>query len=111
MAANKLLRIQPILFLIVALWSCTNKNIIRTGDLQFELNGNMQTKVVLSQPSNVPLMSGFSDSEYLLSGLKKINDFHLMSSNSTAIKTSNGPGRSYEFIGAHDEDGISIKKI
>ncbi|GET31138.1 alpha-galactosidase [Prolixibacter bellariivorans] len=111
MAANKLLKIQPMLFLIVALWSSTNKNIIRTGDLQFELNGNMQTKVVLSQPSNVPLMSGFSDSEYLLSGLKKITDFHLMSSNNTAIKTSNGPGRSYEFIGAHDEDGISIKKI
>ena len=110
MTTIKLLKIQSIFFLLILLWSCSNENVIKTGNLQFSINNEMQTKISLAQPSGNPLMSGYSNSEYLLSGLQKINDFKLESVKNSTINTAAGPGEMYEFKGLYKEGDVSVRK-
>lgn len=106
----KLLKIQSIFFLLIFLLSCSNENVIKTGNLQFNINNEMQTKISLAQPSGNPLMSGYSNSEYLLSGLQKINDFKLESVKNSTTNTAVGLGEMYEFKGLYKEGDVSVRK-
>ncbi|MGQ1889218.1 glycoside hydrolase family 36 protein [Thermophagus sp. OGC60D27] len=111
MNTSKLLKIHVLLLLPVLLWSCNQENIVRTGDLEFEVNEKMQTKVVHLQASQEPLVAEFSNSEYLITDPKAIKEFQLISTHTSSVGTPNGPGKLYEFVGKYNEAGVAIKKI
>jgi len=98
------------LLVLFAFGSCSKEEIVTTGDLQFSVNHKMQTKVSLAGQSATPLMPGYCDSEYLLSGLQKISDFNLKSVKLTAINTSAGRGQMHEYTGLYKNGPVTIQK-
>ena len=111
MNTKKRLEILFIFFMLIFLCSCSNEKVIISGDLQFSINNKMMTKIGQVQPLGNPLMSDFSNSEYLLSGLQKISDFKLETVKNAKINTSNGSGTLYEFKGVYKEGDVKVQKI
>lgn len=111
MNTTKRLEVLSILFLLIFLSSCSNEKVINTGNLQFSINSRMQTRIGLAETSSSPLMSDYSDSEYLLSGLQKISDFKLEAEKETKINTPDGHGTLYEFEGFYKEGDVSVQKV
>ena len=110
MNTKKHFEVLSIFLVLIILGSCSNQKVIKTGDLQFSINSKMMTKIGQAQPSTNPLMSDFSNSEYLLSGLKKISDFNLETVNNTKINTQDGSGTLYEYKGVYKDGEVEIQK-
>lgn len=108
---TKFWKLEFVFLLLISLWSCSKEVKIESGDLKFSINNSMQTKVEFVGSPNTPLMSGYSNSEYLLSGLQQISDFDLESSKSTTLKTEHGETEVYEYQGVYREGEIAIEKI
>lgn len=105
------IKIQAIIPILIFLWSCSGEEVVKTGNLQYKLNEKMQTKISLVQAPKTPLMSGYSNSEYLLSGLQQISDFNLESSKTTTMKTVLGEAVMHEYQGIYRNGEIAIQKI
>lgn len=81
---------------------------IRSGNLLFETNNSMQTKITSLAPDTKPLMNDFSESEYLTTRHDVVASFKLISKAQTSFSEKTGSGMRYVFIG---ENGDHVKKI
>ena len=97
--------------LCLVLVSCSQPVQIRNGNLLFEINNLLETKVTHTAAQVKPLMNDFSASEYLV--CKKF-DARLFPRNSTStdlISDQRGSGERKILTGLFEQDGYAIRKI
>src|SRR4026209_2629655 len=80
---------------------------VRSGNLLFEINNSMQTKITSLAPGTKPLMNDFSESEYLTTRHDVVASFKLISKSQTSFSEKTGSGMRYVFTG---ENGDHVKK-
>jgi len=97
--------------LCIAASACSNPVQIRNGNLLFEINDRMETKVSHTAPQVKPLMNDFSFSEYLV--CKKFNAqlFTLKNTSTEDISDQRGSGKRLKLTGLFEQDGYAIRKI
>jgi len=97
--------------LCVVVFSCNNTVQIRNGNLLFEINDHLNTKVSNTASMAKPLMNNYSSSEYLGCKNFEAKQFFLKHSTTDRISDQRGSGERRILTGMFEQDGCSIRKI
>ncbi len=100
-----------IVSLLLFIFSCENKPSleITTGNLVFEMNDQMQTKITSTAPDSKPYMNGFQASEIL--SLKESDaDKFKIESIATSVVESENFGSQWTITGNYSSNGVIISK-
>lgn len=96
-------------FSCLVLVACNNHAELRHGNLLFEINERMETKV--SHTSSKPLMTDYSASEYLVCRKFDAKRFSLSNTADKSISDQRGNGEKKILTGDFEQDGYAIRKI
>jgi len=97
--------------LCLAVISCSKTVQIRNGNLLFEINDRLETKVSHTGQLTKPLMTDFSASEYLICKKFEARQFSLNSTSTEHITDLQGSGERKILTGLFEQDGYAIRKI
>jgi alpha-galactosidase len=97
--------------LCLVFYSCTQSVQIRSGNLLFEINDRLETKVDYNAPLVKPLMNDFSSSEYLVCKKFEAKQFSRKSFSTDLITDQRGSGERKILTGLFEQDGYAIRKI
>lgn len=97
--------------LCLILYSCSQPVKIRNGNLLFEINHQLETKVGNAVSKDKPLMREFISSEYLVCKKFESKLFSRRSSSDDRISDNRGTGERKILKGVFEKDGYSIEKI
>jgi alpha-galactosidase len=78
----------------------TNKN------LKMEINNQLQTKILTTNPGSKPLMNNFSDGEYLETKYFTVKGFSLTKKDKTILDNAQGKGTAWRFFGMNTANAI-----
>lgn len=107
---DKSLQWSLILFLAVLHLSCEEQNILITsGNLSLEINSALESKISNTEEGSLDLITGFTSSEWIELGEKKVVKFDLANNSSESFEDSLS-GKKYTVTGEFNEGSTSIKK-
>lgn len=97
--------------LCLVFYSCSKPVQIRNGNLLFEINDRLETKVSNTAPLVKPLMNDFSSSEYLVCKKFDARLFSCKNTSTERITDQRGSGERKIMTGLFEQDGYAIRKI
>jgi alpha-galactosidase len=107
----KIIRSLYYIPICLTIFSCEKPVQIRNGNLLFEINNRMETKVGYTPPLVKPLMNDFSTSEYLICKKFEARQFSLKNILKETISDKRGTGERKILSGFFEKDDYAIRKI
>ena len=104
--------LTPILSLLILFSSCSQNNLtIENGNLVYELNGLMHTKITYKKEGVSAYMNGFQASDYIVINNQKIDQFDITEASDQEIEDEKlGKGIQWVIKGSHKEGSIHVEK-
>ncbi|MDH5599619.1 MAG: hypothetical protein OEY34_10875, partial [Cyclobacteriaceae bacterium] len=105
--------LAPILSLLILFSACSENNLsIESGNLVYEVNQSMNTKITNKKEGTSPYMNEFQASDYIVINGQKTDKFNINDISTQEIEDKKlGKGTQWVINGNHQEGSINIEKI
>jgi alpha-galactosidase len=104
------MRVFAICFICLAICSCGRTTTIKNGDLVFEVNNKLETRISNTAGKALPLMNSFSASEYLVCRKFDAKQYSFTNFSSRSITDQRGKGEKTTLSGSFKEGDYAITK-